>query len=56
LLEELANQPGGLNMATLTRLQDETNADGLLFEVRVLRSPLPSQQAAAAGRTKGGTI
>ncbi len=52
LLDELANQPGGLNMATLARLQDETNADGLLFEVRVLRS----RQPAAAGRTKGGTI
>jgi hypothetical protein len=52
LLDELANQPGGLNMATLARLQDETNADGLLFEVRVLRS----RQPAAASRTKGGTI
>jgi hypothetical protein len=56
LLDELANQPGGLDMATLTRLQDESNAYGLLFEVRVLRSRLPEQQAAAAGRTKGGTI
>jgi hypothetical protein len=56
LLQELANQPGGLNVATLTRLQNEANADGLLFEVRVLRSRLPGQQAAAASRTKGGTI
>jgi hypothetical protein len=56
LLEELANQPGGLNVATLARLQNEANADGLLFEVRVLRSRLPNQQAAAAGHTKGGTI
>jgi hypothetical protein len=56
LLDELANQPGGLNMATLARLQDETNAYGLLFEVRVLRSRLPERHAAAAGRTKGGTI
>jgi len=56
LLDELANQPGGLDMPTLTRLQNETNAYGLLFEVRVLRSRLPERQAAAAGRTKGGTI
>jgi hypothetical protein len=56
LLEQLANQPGGLNVATLARLQNEANADGLLFEVRVLRSRLPGQQAAPAGRTKGGTI
>jgi hypothetical protein len=56
LLQELANQPGGLNVATLTRLQKEMNADGLLFEVRVLRSRLPARQATAAGRTKGDTI
>jgi hypothetical protein len=56
LLEELANQPGSLNEATLARLQKEANADGLLFEVRVLRSQLPDQQAAATGHTKGGTI
>jgi hypothetical protein len=56
LLEELANQPGGLNVATLARLQNEANADGLLFEVRVLRSRLPNLQAATASHTKGGTI
>jgi hypothetical protein len=56
LLEELANQTGGLNVATLARLQKEANADGLLFEVRVLRSRLPDQQATATGHTKGGTI
>jgi hypothetical protein len=56
LLEELANQPGSLNEATLARLQTQANADGLLFEVRVLRSQLPDQQTAATGHTKGGTI
>jgi hypothetical protein len=56
LLEELANQSGGLNVATLARLQNEANAAGLLFEVRVLRSRLPNQQAPTAGHTKGGTI
>jgi hypothetical protein len=56
LLEELANQPGSLNVATLVRLQDQANADGLLFEVRVLRSRLPDQKVAAAGHTKGATI
>jgi hypothetical protein len=56
LLEGLANQPGGLNAATLARLQTQANADGLLFEVRVLRSQLPDQQATATGHTKGGTI
>ncbi len=56
LLVELANQPGGLNSATITRLQDEMNADGLLFEVRVLRSRIPDQKAAATARTEGGTL
>jgi hypothetical protein len=56
LLEELANQPGSLNVETLARLQNQANADGLLFEVRVLRSRLPDQQTAATGHKKGGTI
>jgi hypothetical protein len=56
LLDELANQPGGLNAATITRLQDELNADGLLFQVRVLRSRIPEQQAAAAAGSKEGNI
>jgi len=65
LLTELANQPGGLNRETITRLQTEMNADGLLFEVRVLRARLPDRlpdaqagaQAGGAGRTPhGGTI
>jgi hypothetical protein len=56
LLEELANQPGSLNEATLARLQTQANADGLLFEGRVLRSQVPDQQTAATGHTKGGTI
>ncbi len=53
LLDELANQPGGLNMATLARLQNETNADGLLFEVRVLRSRLPGNSRPQPAVRKG---
>jgi hypothetical protein len=56
LLAEMANQPGGLNSATVTRLQDEMNKDGLLFEVRVLRSRIPHAQGAGANSTEGGTI
>jgi hypothetical protein len=52
LLIELANQPDGLNNQTISRLQEEMNADGLLFEVRVLRS----RQAASSTHTKGDTI
>jgi hypothetical protein len=56
LLAEIANQPDGLNAAPLARLQKEMNADGLLFEVRVLRSRIPEQPAAVTNRTNGGTI
>jgi hypothetical protein len=56
LLAEIANQPGGLNAATLVRLQDEMNADGLLFEVRVLRSRIPDQQAGKSAGQHGGAI
>jgi hypothetical protein len=52
LLVELANQPEGLNSQTISRLQDEMNADGLLFEVRVLRS----RQAVSSTHAKGDTI
>ncbi len=56
LLAELANQQGGLNAAALARLQEEMNSDSLLFEVRVLRSRIPGQQAATNARPKGGTV
>jgi len=56
LLAETANEPGGLNGQAIARLQDEMNADGLLFEVRVLRSRITDRKAAGANPAKGGTI
>jgi len=56
LLAEAANEPGGLNAESIARLQDEMNADGLLFEVRVLRSRIADRKAAGANPAKGGTI
>jgi hypothetical protein len=56
LLAELANQPGGLNAAAITRLQDEMKTDGLLFEVRVLRSRIPDHEQERTNRPKGGTV
>jgi hypothetical protein len=60
LLASLANQSGGLNSATIIRLQHEMNADGLLFEVRVLRAKLPDRLSAGqtkmSARSNGGTI
>lgn len=43
LLTGLADQPDGLNSAALARLQQEMKAEGLLFEVRVLRSKMPTR-------------
>lgn len=44
LLAEIADQPAGLSESTITRLQSEMKDDGLLFEVRVLRSRVSDQQ------------
>jgi hypothetical protein len=38
VLVEISNQPGELTPARLNELQQQMNTDGLLFEVRVLRS------------------
>jgi hypothetical protein len=54
LLNELANQPGGLNAEAVSRLKDEMDADGLLFEVRVLRSRARNQSLRFTGRPGGG--
>jgi hypothetical protein len=54
VLAALANHTGPLSAAQITRLQDELNASGLLFEVRVLRTRIPEHRTAA--RPIGGTI
>jgi hypothetical protein len=56
LLAELADEPGSLDAAKLARLQSEMSANGLLFEVRVLRSRIPDRQQAGIARSNGGTI
>ncbi len=56
VLAELANRQSTLTAADITRLQDEMSADGLLFQVRVLRSRIPDRQAAKAARSEGGEI
>jgi len=56
LLAEAANEPGGLNPNSIAKLQDEMNADGLLFEVRVLRSRITHQKRPGSDPAKGGTI
>lgn len=56
LLEQIANQPGGFNAASLTRLQQEMTSEGLLFKVRVLRSKNPHPDATVRVVANGGTV
>jgi hypothetical protein len=56
VLVEIVNEPDGSSPAHLARLQKEMNTDGLLFEVRVLRSRIPDQQESGPVRTKGVSI
>ena len=59
LLMELSNEPDSLTEPDLNRLKQEMNTDGLLFDIRVLRSrvnsPGPEQQSAPKA-TKGVPI
>ena len=56
VLVEIVNEPEGSSPAQLARLQKEMNTDGLLFEVRVLRSRIPDQQKESTVSTKGVSI
>ncbi len=59
LLMELANEPNKLSQADLNRLRQEMNTDGLLFDIRVLRSRVHSpgtEQLSAPTATKGVPI
>lgn len=59
VLIEVSNQPAGLSQAKLDELQKEMNTDGLLFEVRVLRSRVQEDgdsKRNVAAATKGVSI
>lgn len=59
VLIEVANEPNDASPARLAELQKELNTDGLLFEVRVLRSHVQDEQEEqqpAAARTLGVLI
>ena len=56
LLAQAANSPGGLNTQSISKLQQEMNSDGLLFEVRVLRSRIDDHKKDGNKTAKGGTI
>jgi hypothetical protein len=54
VLTEIASRPGGLDAVEAARIRDEMNAEGLLFEVRVLRSKNPHRTKAVRVIAKGG--
>jgi hypothetical protein len=63
VLIEVSNEPAGLSQARLDELQKEMNTDGLLFEVRVLRSRVhedaqgnAEQKRSTPAATKGVSI
>jgi hypothetical protein len=59
VLVEIANEPDNASPARLAELQKELNTDGLLFEVRILRSRVQDEQKEqqpAAIRTLGVLI
>jgi len=56
LLADAANEPGGLNAQNIAKLQDEMNSEGVLFEVRVLRSRIAHRSGNETNPVKGGTI
>jgi hypothetical protein len=59
VLIEVSNEPAGLSQARLNELQKEMNTDGLLFEVRVLRSRVQEnveQKGSVSAAKKGVSI
>ena len=59
LLVELANQPDEPNERDLNRLRKEMNTEGLLFDIRILRSRVGSRALEpqdAATATKGVSL
>jgi len=56
LLTALAGRPEGLDAAAVARLQKEMKAEGLLFEVRMLRASIPARNDMKGRGSEGGTI
>lgn len=55
VLNEVANSPAGLDPDAIERVRKQMNADGLLFEVRVLKSRIP-KHAQLRVVAEGGTV
>jgi len=53
VLLEVANSPGELSSADVARIEQEMNTQGLLFQIRVLRSKVSEQETHAQTVRKG---
>jgi hypothetical protein len=56
VLLEVANSPDQLNSADIARIEKEMNTQGLLFQIRVLRTKVSEQKTNAQAARKGATI
>jgi hypothetical protein len=56
VLLEVANSPGELSSADVARIEQEMNTQGLLFQIRVLRSKVSEQETHAQSVRKGVTL
>jgi len=56
VLVEVANSPDQLSTADIERIQQEMNTQGLLFQIRVLRTKVSEQKTNAQAVTKGANI
>jgi hypothetical protein len=56
VLLEVANSPDDLDSADIARIEKEMNTQGLLFQIRVLRTKVSGQKTNAQAARKGATI
>lgn len=56
VLVEVANEPDGISHQDIIRLQKEMNMNGLLFEIRVLRTKAAQQTSNEGMAKKGSSI
>jgi hypothetical protein len=53
VLMEVANDPDGLTEEDIARLQQQINSEGLLFDIRVLRTRVMDRQKSGIAQSKG---
>ncbi len=56
VLLEVANSPDELSSADIARIEKEMNTQGLLFQIRVLRTKVSEQKFNAQAAPKGATL